>query len=119
MISEYTRSHGNIIGFEFTGRLAESDYPELTRIADEAIATYGKIRILVHFHQFSGWTPSGFWRDFRFSREHADTIERFAVVGEDDWQKALIELAKPFTRAEVKYFPEAEKEEAWRWLESS
>lgn len=118
MISEYIRSHHNIIGFEFSGRLDESDYPELIRVADDTIATYGKIRILVHFHQFSGWTPSGFWRDFRFSRNHKDTIERFAVVGEASWQKALIELAKPLTHAQVKYFPEAEKEEAWRWLET-
>lgn len=118
MITPYARSHDRILGFEFTGKLDESDYPELVESVNETIAAHGKVRLLVHFHDFSGWTPSGFWRDFKFSRRHTDTIERFAVVGEEDWQKALIELAKPLTHAEVRYFSPAEKEKAWAWLES-
>ena len=118
MIKEYTRSHGAALAFEFTGRLEESDYPEMINLVNETIAAHGKVRLLIRFHEFSGWTPSGFWRDFRFSRNHTDSIERLAVVGEATWQKALIELAKPLTEAEVRYYPEEKQEEAWAWIDS-
>jgi hypothetical protein len=118
MITEYKQSHGAVLGFEFSGKLDESDYAGITRQVNEAIAAHGKVRLLVHFRDFSGWTPGGFWRDFRFSREHSESVDRFAVVGEESWQQALTELAKPLVKAEVRYFREADEDAAWAWVSS-
>lgn len=118
MIKQSSRSHNGVLGFEFTGRVEKSDYANLVPLVDQTIARYGCIRLLIHFNDFKGWDLGGFWRDFKFSISHRDGIERVAAVGEADWQKVLIELAKPLEKAEVRYFESPQLEEAWRWIEN-
>jgi len=116
MIHEYTLSHGPTLGFEFSGRLGDKDYQEFVPRIDAAIAEFGKVDILIHFHSFDGWDLAGFWRDLRFTTHHYSKVRRFAIIGESAWQNALTQLARPLTGATVRYFSEAQSDEAWNWI---
>lgn len=118
MIHPLTETHEACLAFEFTGKLESDDYHGLVSRCEEAIEKFGKIRVLVWFHDFEGWTPSGFWRDMKFSLKHYGSIEKFAVVGEEKWQRTLIELAKPLSGAEVRYFSADQLEAARDWVET-
>jgi hypothetical protein len=55
-----------------------------------------------------------------YSRTHDLRPEEFRRVTEVTYLgAALIELAKPFTKAEVRYFNASQLDAAWRWLETT
>ena len=65
---------------------------------------------------FHGWSASAAWEDTKFGVKHFNDIERLAIVGENQWEKGMAFITKPFTMAKVHYFDITEREAAERWL---
>jgi hypothetical protein len=100
-----------------SGKLTDADYqqlfiPEIERLTKQ----HGKIRLLFEMTQFHGWEPKAAWDDFKLNLKHRHDIERVAMVGEKKWQHWLTEFAKPFTGAKVRYFDQAEADQARAWV---
>ena len=110
------RSEGPIVGFRVSGTLEKEDYDDMTALLQERIDRHGHVRIFFEMEDFDGWRPRALWEDVKFDIEQNRKITRAAMVGEAAWEKALAKLAKPFAHADVRYFEEAEREEAWHWL---
>lgn len=107
------------LGFTLSGTLHDQDYKKLVPMVDEAIERHGPARLLVRLHDFHGWDAKAALDDLKFGLSHASTIERIALVGEKDWHEILAMLAKPFTRAKVRYFNADEIDHAWDWLDEA
>lgn len=56
------------------------------------------------------------WEDIKFDMKHFNDIERLAMVGDQKWQHQVATLFKPFTKAESRYFDEADADKAREWL---
>jgi hypothetical protein len=48
--------------------------------------------------------------------KHFSDIERLAMVGDKKWQHGMATFCKPFTKATVRYFDQAQAAEARTWL---
>lgn len=107
---------GRIARVAISGKLEKEDYelfaPELERL----IQQHGKIRLLVEFIEFEGWSTLAAWEDIKFDISHFSDIERLAILGESRWEKGMAIFCKPFTRAEVRYFERSDIDEADRWI---
>jgi hypothetical protein len=66
---------------------------------------------------------TGFWEDgiieinygnMKFT--HSDDIETIAIVGDKKWEKCMLSIMKPFTKANLRYFELSEKEKAKEWI---
>lgn len=88
--------------------------PEIERLIDE----HGKLRILIAMHDFHGWTAGALWEDIKFDMQHWRDIQRLAIVGESKWEAGMATFCKPFTTAKVKYFDQANLEDAKAWIVS-
>ena len=110
-------TNNNTIFTVASGKLVESDYEKLLPIVKELINKYGSVRWYFEMHDFEGWNLEAFWKDIKFDLSHANDFERVAMVGENGWHKAMTILMKPFTKAEVKYFPLEDKDKAREWIE--
>ena len=86
--------------------------PEVERL----IKLHGKVRMLVHMHEFHGWKLSALWEDVKFDVKHFAHIERLALVGEKKWEAGMAVFCKPFTTAAVRYFDAADYDKALAWL---
>ena len=117
MIRQISRDSDKVMAFELSGKLHDDDYKSFVPLVDAAIAAQGKIRMLVHFHDFHGWDMHALWDDTKFAATHCTTIERIAIVGEKKWEEWMAKVCKPFTMATVKYFDAGEMESAWSWVE--
>lgn len=53
----------------------------------------------------------------KFDAKHYHDIERLAIVGESRWQESMSRVCKPFTSAEIRYFPRDRVDEAQAWIE--
>jgi hypothetical protein len=117
MIQAYAQNHGPVLGFRLSGTLHAVDYEAFAPAIEAAVERYGRLRLLLHFEQFSGWDAGALWSDLKFRAQHFVDIERIAFVGENARDKALALLLRPFTGAELRYFNVEDLGEAWAWLE--
>ena len=114
-----TKNKTKSLGFTLSGTLHDNDYKKLVPMIDAAIERHGPARLLVRLHDFQGWDAQAAIDDIKFGASHYNTIERIALVGEKDWHELLAMLAKPFTKAEVRYFNSDEIDHAWDWLDEA
>jgi hypothetical protein len=119
MIEQLPHRSDKVLGFKLSGKLHDEDYKKFVPLVDEAIAQQGKVRLLAHFHDFHGWDAHAVWDDIKFSATHCTTIERIALVGERKWEQYMAKVCAPFTMAKIRYFPAADIEAAWAWLDEA
>ena len=110
---------GKILVVHVSGKLTKADYtsfvPEFERLA----SLHGKFRLLFDMTHFHGWDAGAAWEDFKLGLEHFADIERLAMVGDRKWQHGLATFGKPFTKATVRYFDQADAAESRKWLNES
>ena|SRR5437016_3315671 len=117
MITKLPNSSGRLISFRFSGKLVHKDYEILNSQFDKLCQKEQKIRVLIELApDFSGWELRAGWDDFVFGMKHYSDFERIAVIGDEAWEEWLVKLAKPFTKAQVKFFKKPDADLAWKWL---
>jgi len=116
VIRKLQPAKGNVIGFMLSGRLHDADYRVLVPEIEALIEREGKIRLLIQLEDFHGWDLHAAWDDVAFDIKHYHDLERIALVGDQAWEKWMVKLSKPFTGAEIMFFPSDEIDEAWDWL---
>jgi SpoIIAA-like len=107
---------GKLLRVEMSGKLAKEDYQHFVPEFERLVQREGKLRVLCRMHDFHGWTMGALWEDIKFDVKHFADIERLALVGERRWEAGMAAFCKPFTRATIRYFDEAQYDEAVRWV---
>lgn len=107
---------GPVLLVKATGKLTKDFYERLAPVVDEQIQQHGKIRVLFEMHDFHGWHAGALWEDIKFDWKHWSDIERLAIVGESKWEEGMAKFCKPFTKADIKYFDHAKRDEALEWI---
>ena len=102
----------NLLFVRVSGKLTKEDYAQFLPRVDQLIQERHKISILFDMQDFHGLEIAAAWEDAKFAFHHFNDIERLAVMGEKQWQKSLAFFCKPFTRAQVRYFPREQREQA-------
>ncbi len=107
---------GKILVIKVTGKLTKADYEAFVPTVDRLIKQHGKVRMLVQMHDFHGWSMGALWEDIKFDVKHFTHIERLALVGDRKWEATMAVFCKPFTTAKIRYFDEAQADEAFAWI---
>ncbi|MDD3816324.1 MAG: STAS/SEC14 domain-containing protein [Desulfocapsaceae bacterium] len=107
---------GKVLILHVNGKLVKADYEYFVPEFERLIRQHGKIRLLFDMVGFHGWEASAAWEDLKFGIAHFADIERIAMVGEKSWQHGMAIFCKPFTKAAVRYFEQADAGEARKWL---
>lgn len=109
-------AEGKIFAIRLSEKLTKQDYEHFVPETERRIKQHGKLRMLVEMHDFHGWTLGALWEDIKFDLRHFADIERLALVGEKKWEAGMAAFCKPFTRATVRYFDAAQRDDAIAWL---
>ncbi len=105
-----------IVTLKFNDVLDKEDYELFVPQLEGLFKDNDKVRFLVEFEDFKGLTPGAFWEEVKFSFKHFNDIDRIAFIGENKKEKLITEFTRPFTKAEVRFFHNAEIENAKKWL---
>jgi hypothetical protein len=106
-----------ILKVTLSDKLEKADFEAFIPMVEERIRRHGKVRLLVALVDFRGWTAGAIWEDTKFGLRHFNHVERLAIVGDRKWQEGMALLTKAFTTATVRYFDQADEDEATRWIE--
>ncbi|HVU22946.1 MAG TPA: STAS/SEC14 domain-containing protein [Opitutus sp.] len=115
-ISVTEKTDDKIIEVKVSGTLVHADYADFVPRVEKQIKERGKVRVLFDMADFHGWNVSALWDELKFDVKHFADVERFAMVGDRKWEKALSMLSHPFTMGQVRYFERTQIEAARAWL---
>ena len=107
---------GNLVVVRVTGKLVKADYERCVPEFDRLIRQHGKLGLLFEFTDFHGWEGGALWDEIKLDIKHVADIERIAVVGDKKWEQGMATFYKPFTKATIRYFDQANAVEARKWL---
>jgi hypothetical protein len=116
MFQKLSESSEKVLGFKVSGKLTDEDYKVFVPQIEKIIQEFGRISLLLELDDFHGWDLGAAWDDFKFGMKHSKDFKRVAIVGDKKWEEWMARLAKPFMKAEVKYFEGSQLQEAWEWL---
>jgi len=121
MIQHHLDEAEGIIIVTPQGPSAAGDFEALRDEVDPFIERVGALRgLLIQAEAFPGWDGlAGLTAHLRFVRDHHRLIRRVAVVSDSAVLSHLPQLASHFVAAEVRHFPEAEREGAFDWVRSA
>lgn len=121
MLTEIPMNQINSYAVEACGKINSSDYQNvLGPHFDEARSQGLKLRFLFHLgDQFEGFTPGAAWEDFKLGLKHFRTLERCAVVTDNEIVRGTSQFVGAMIPCPVKVFHNYELENAKTWLAST
>jgi hypothetical protein len=118
MFEQLAGSSGKLVGFKISDGITGEDVRQMSVIMGEAIAASGKIRLLIEIVGFRHMEPEALLEKVKFAKDHAQDIERMAVLSDRVWIKSWVKVGGLVTDTEVVHFDRSEIEAAWKWLGS-
>ena len=107
---------GKLVAVQVTGKLVKADYERCVPELDRLTRQHGKLCLLFELTDFHGWEAGALWDEIKLDVKHFADIERLAVVGDKRWEHDMMTFYKPFTKATIRYFDQANAAEARKWL---
>ena len=107
---------GKLVAVQVTGKLVKADYERCVPEFERLIRQHGKLRLLFELTGFHGWEAGALWDEIKLDIRHFADIERLAVIGDKKWEHGMVTFYKPFTKATIRYFDQANAAEARKWL---
>ena len=100
------------------GRLEAADFERVAREVDPYIEANGRLHgLLLDAAAFPGWKDfAALIAHFKFVRDHHRKIGRVAVVSDSSFLSVAPRFATHFVQADVRHFPQPQRDEARAWL---
>jgi hypothetical protein len=121
MIEIREHPDSNIVEMTMSGSVTAQEFDDTLATFKAAIERHGRIRILEDIGELDAppipWTK--LWEDIKFSFEHLSDMTHVAVVADQGWIGAYVNMMNPLMKAEIKHFKRAERDVALEWLKQA
>lgn len=107
---------GKIFFAEINDMVTKEDVESVIPVVEKLIEKYQKIKCLLILDNVKGYTLGGFLADFNFYFKHKNAFGNMAIVGDKEFEKAMIELFDKLLPGKAKYFDMSEKDQAKKWI---
>ena len=107
----------NIVALKATGKISGEDYKKIQPLLEKTVKDHGSIDLYIEIENIEGVKPAALWEDFKAYFNYVNKINKIAVVGEDNWTKALTATIKPLVKGEVKFYTADDSLEAKKWID--
>lgn len=108
---------GNIIGCKIDGKIDNDDILKISRLVDDKIQIYTKLRVYVELINLEGISFEALMNDLKLAVKHYSKFERKAVVTDKKWIQTISPIAgRLFPGIEVKCFSFADRDRAVEWI---
>jgi hypothetical protein len=118
MLGHGLRQADGILILRPEGSLEATDFERVAAEIDPYIEANGKLRgVMVDAAAFPGWKDfAGLFAHLKFVKDHHRRIEKVAVVSDSSILALAPKIASHFVQAEVRHFPQGQREKALAWL---
>lgn len=98
-----------------SGKLSHEDYQVITPMLENALESieHPQINVLIDARDFAGWDAHAAWDDFKLGMKHRKEFRRIAIVGNKDWEKAVVKIGGWFISGETRFFEQYDPASSW------
>ena len=119
MIEILPESQDNMVCLRAVGKLTDAEYQKLIPELESFLEKHGTARIYCDITEMEGWELAAAWDDFAFGVKHWNDFTKLALLGNQRWEELSVKIGDKLTKADVRYFPEEEKEAALAWISAA
>ena len=116
MYERLNMSADDALAYRISQPLAQQEIQQITDELEGAIATAGKIKVLIDLQVFPFADLGGLWEDLKFDAKHFPDIKRLALVGGTELQQWSVRFFSLLSFTTCRCFGEGQVNEAWEWL---
>ncbi len=106
----------SLVSYRISDRLTSNEFDEISNSLKKDIESYGRLKMLVEIDHLDFPSPGVVWEDLKFAYRHAKDFDRFAVLGDKNWEKWWVRVADKIVSTECRYFDSSEKDQAFDWV---
>jgi hypothetical protein len=104
-----------VVNVHISGTLSPSELGDFSASIAPFIETLGKARLLILLDGFQGWETSEDWADISLLESNDEHLEKFAIVGDEQWREpAMMFVLAGLRPVDIRFFTQVE--EARNWL---
>lgn len=116
MLEVLDETSRHLVAIRISGKHLHDESHKLAGLIDARIAAQGHTNCFIEIHDTEGVELSALREGLEFDLHHSHTIERCAIVGDQEWERWLVRLLALFFReADVRFFPLSERDAALTW----
>lgn len=121
MIEFLPQNDGNLVALNFDGKITHEELEALEPMIDAQIEKDGgEIRLLLDLVDFEGYEDlHAMWEHFIIVKNHHSAVKRIAILGDEEWERRVAQLAARFSLADVGFYEPGETAAALEWLSLS
>ena len=116
MISYSTQPNSQVVELHVGGRVTNQELTDNIERLKGDLDLHGKTRIIEIIDHFTGIEPAAILTDIKLGIPLAQKVSRVAVVADQAWIRAAVNLGRVFTKAEIKAFAPIALAEARTWI---
>lgn len=107
----------DVMAVEAVGEVTNEDYRKTLIPKAEAMMTKGPIKMLyVIGKDFTGFSLEALWDDAAFGMKHWHDFNRIAIVADDNFLRAIVNMFRPFFHGDIRLFGLSELTAAKDWI---
>ena len=118
MIKKLDWSHDNIVAYEASGILTKEENEQIFKEMRTIICKFGKVRLFIRLPSMAFPELRAMGIRFKFAKEHLKHIERYTVVSDSLFIKAMSNIARLMPNLHFRYFTLDQEKNARKWIES-
>ena len=104
---------GALISVTVLGEFTLADYKEFENLVNYKVRFEGPVDLCFDLRQMLSFTVDVAWEEIQFSRAHANSFHRIAIVTESQWITWSAWLSQVFVSADMEVFDTLDKALAW------
>lgn len=119
MIKKLDWSHGNIVAYEASGILTKEENEQILKEMCTIISKFGKVRLYIRLPSMAFPELRAMGIRFKFAKKHIKHIERYTVVSDSMFIKAMSHFARLMPSLHFRYFTLDQEKNAREWIETN
>jgi hypothetical protein len=116
MIRRLETEAPQVLAYDIDRTLTTEDVRAVHDDLRATIDERGSARLLIDVRDLGSAEPGAVVEDLKLTPEYVKDVERYAVVGDERWQRWLTSAADMVTRGEARWFEPEQFEEARDWI---
>jgi hypothetical protein len=113
----FGKDPSGLFTIHLAGIFTDKDRKSLEDFGRRELNPGKKAKVLILADKFTGWASKGDWGDMSFMLEYDRSIEKIAVLAEDQWRDdMMMYLGAGLREAAVRFFPNDQENMARTWL---
>ncbi len=119
MIEPIDFQQSNVVAYAIHREMTTEDVEHIHDDLRAAISEYDSVYLYVDVTGLDEMEPRAVIEDLKMTPEYIGDIQRFAIVGDEGWQKWLTRAGDVLSKGEARYFGPDEAAMARQWLTQS